>query len=221
MSETPPAVLPFPGSFVPSSNFVVGETPIGVLVFRNNGQECSSPMSVYPDKYINFFNKCTPDRFLNVEFPECGCDSIRNIVMDYGVLNLKFGSQMYIINGSGTAFPILMILVLFPVIFCICYPFVYYFSYRMSKKELILAKDRNFFYQWHTRRLSSFMSILLVCGGISLFSFGISGDSEVDVLGLKIATQFPGLILAVLGVVLWAKIISGTIKDRNVTNKKT
>lgn len=155
-----------------------------------------------------FFEKCPSDKFLNPAHPECSCKEYTTAFTDYGVLNLKFGSWFYTANGTGTFFPILFFVVLGVALMIVCAPAVYFFSYRMSRRELHETHREEFFIQWHQQRLSSLICLLLICLGFVLLMMGVSGQSEIDIAGLVKTTALPGVIFALMGFLTWRIILS-------------
>ena len=210
---SPPPILPFPGPptfWTPTfQHITVGEADSGMIVFQSNGKTCRTPMFVNFDKVRDFFAKCPADKFLNPDHPECSCGAYTSNFTDYGALVIKSGSWSYTANGSGVLYPIFMFVILAVALIIICTPFVYFFSYRMSRKELSETNRETFFFQWYKQRLSSLICLMMVCFGFILLLLGVSGSSEISVFGLfKLSTSLPGIVFALLGFLTWRIILT-------------
>lgn len=215
VQSPPPAILPYVGPIPPQTPIVphfnrvrIGDADIGTIVFENNGKVCQVPFFVNFDKVNVFFRKCPNDKFLNTENPECSCSSFIREFIDYGAINIKAGSHFYTANGSGTFYPVALFILLAVTLTIICAPFVYFFSYRMTRSELKEAADKGFFFEWHKQRLSSLICLTFICLGFVLLIIGVSGQNEIDVLGLVKTSAGPGVAFALFGFLLWRMIIA-------------
>jgi hypothetical protein len=209
-----PKTLPIPG-ISPNPNFPhfqtyqLSDSFTGIGAFVANGQTCKVPAITNFGKLNIFFQACPPDKFMNPANPACTCSALRELVDDQALVSLKLGSYFFNYYGSGTVYPAMALLVAATVMTIVCVPFVYYFSLRMSTRELReIRKGRQFFLAWHQQRQSSAIGLVLICFGFILVLMGITGTAEVDVFGLfKMTTSYPGLISLILGFLTWRMIL--------------
>jgi hypothetical protein len=210
--QQPPPILPFQGPlpFLPAFQpLAVGEADAGMVVFQSNGHICRVPRFINFNKMQTYFAKCPSDKFLAPDHPECSCGTYTSNFDDFGSVVIKSGSWSYYASGNGALYPVVMLAVLSVALIIICMPFVYFFSYRMSRRELSQSHREGFFFQWHKQRLSSLICLTMICFGFILLLLGVSGNSEIAVFGLfTISTSLPGIVFALLGFLTWRIILT-------------
>jgi len=177
--------------------------------FVANGAECKVPQYIITEKFNAFAEKCPPNKFLNAEFPECSCASFNANFNDFAVVMVKSGGTYFSGFGSGGMYPYLVFCLVVVSMTIAAAPFVYFFSYRMSRNEIRDTHKPDFFLKWHRQRLSSLICLVLICFGFSLFFFNLVGSGTTFKLGsLVITTAYPGLVLALFGILVWMKILN-------------
>ncbi|WP_349958134.1 hypothetical protein [Rhizobium sp. ZPR3] len=212
-----PAVLPPIGAgpmpILPQYQpLLIGETNGEFGVFDANGHTCRVPKIVNISKIRAFFGGCPPAKFLNDQNPECSCKAFISQMDDFGILTTKIGGQYYTAYGTGIGYPIMLVILALIVFGTIGAPIIYFISYRMSRSEIQATKNPEFFFQWHARRLSGLFALVLFCAGFALFFLSLAGTSEIELLGLRLSTNYPGLVMVAFGFLIWWRILSGTLR---------
>ena len=208
----PPPILPMPG---PPANLppfrpnpLAGDVATGLGNFLSNGAECKVPRYMTGEKLTPFFEKCPPAKFLNPANPECSCAEFHNSFQDFAVVMVKSGGTFVSGFGNGQLYPLIFLSMLVVVMVVLCAPFVYYFSYRMSRKEIKDTDQPEFFFRWHKQRLSSLICLVLICFGFALFFMDLVSANTIkfgDIL--ELSTGYPGLVLTAFGFLIWMKIL--------------
>lgn len=211
-----PPILPFPG---PNGNqllqFWHSSPPAGDAVsamgtFVANGNECKVPQYILGDKFSHFAEKCPPEKFLNSSYPDCSCANLHASFDDFAVVMVKSGGTFFSGFGNGSLYPYIFLCILIVLLVVICAPFVYFFSYRMSRNEIKDTHRPDFFLKWHRQRLSSLICLVLVSFGFALFFMHFVGSGTTLKINdwFEISTAYPGLVMALLGILVWMKILN-------------
>jgi hypothetical protein len=198
----PPKVLPIPRlqSY--------GDATIGALELSANSKTCVVPTIVDRFRFDVFFTTCPIDKFLKPEYPECSCAAYLQRLDDFGGVAFKWGPHYHSALMPGIAFPLLWLALVLAILVALCAPAVYFFSYRMSRRELAAAGNPDFFLRWHRQRLSVFICMAMTCFGFLLVLLGIAGNATISLgEGWNITTTTLGIVFVFFGFLIWQYIL--------------